>query len=61
MKALSLVLVVVLLLLGIVLVVLAVRTYRATGNVAAAVYALVLTIGVLSGALAVWRNTRSGA
>ena len=58
MKALSTVLVVLLLGLGTALVVLAVRVYRATGNGAAGIYALILTAGVLSGAVALWRNTR---
>jgi len=58
MRALSIVAVVMLLLLGTVLLVLTVRAYRNTGNVAAVVYGVVLLIGMVSGAVGAWRNLR---
>ena len=58
MRALSIVAVVMLLLLGTVLLFLTVRAYRNTGNVAAVVYGVVLLIGMVSGAVGAWRNLR---
>ena len=52
MRALSIVAVVVLLMLGAVLLFLTGRAYRDTGNVAAVVYGAVLVIGMVSGAVA---------
>jgi hypothetical protein len=59
MKAFSLIVVTLFVLLGAVLLVLAVRVYLHTGNAAAAVYAGIIVIGLISGVIAARRNLRA--
>ena len=58
MRAFNLTVVIVFLLIGTGLLFLTVRAYRHTGNAAAVVYGLVIVIGMVSGAIAAWRNLR---
>jgi len=60
MRVFNLTVVIVLLLIGTGLLFLTVRAYRHTGNAAAIVYGLILVIGMVSGAVAAWRNLRGG-
>src|SRR4051812_28238500 len=59
MRAFSLIVVTLFVLLGAVLLVLAVRVYLRTGNTAAAVYAAFSVIGSISGIIAARRNLRA--
>jgi len=58
MRAFNLTVVIVLCSIGTGLLFRTVRAYRHTGNAAAIVYGLILVIGMVSGAVAAWRNPR---
>lgn len=58
MRAFNVAVVIVLLLIGAGLLFLSVRAYRHTGNAAVIVYGAIIAVGMISGAIAAWRNLR---